>query len=120
MHGPTFMANPLACAIANASLEILCNSPWEENIARIEKTLLAGLAPCKNSPAVADVRVLGAIGVVELKEKVNQAAIQEEFVKQGVWIRPFGKLLYLMPPFIIDDHDLQKLISSINVVLANQ
>ncbi len=113
MHGPTFMANPLACAIANASLDILCNSPWQQNITRIEKALQTGLEPCKNSPLVADVRVLGAIGVVELKEMVDQAAIQAEFVKRGVWVRPFGKLVYLMPPFIIDDNDLQQLISAV-------
>ena len=113
MHGPTFMANPLACAIANASLDILCNSPWLENIARIERALQTGLEPCRNSPPVADVRVLGAIGVVELKEAVDQAAIQIEFVKRGVWVRPFGKLIYLMPPFIIDDNDLQQLISAV-------
>ncbi len=113
MHGPTFMANPLACAIANASLEILCNSPWQENIARIEHALQAGLEPCRNSPLVADVRVLGAIGVVELKQDVDQEAIQAEFVKRGVWVRPFGKLVYLMPPFIIDDNDLQQLISAV-------
>jgi adenosylmethionine-8-amino-7-oxononanoate aminotransferase len=116
MHGPTFMANPLACAIANASLDLLCSSPWPQYISRIETELKNGLAICKNSPKVADVRVLGAIGVVEMETSVNQAAIQTEFVKRGVWVRPFGKLVYLMPPFIIDDKDLQKLISAVTEI----
>lgn len=119
MHGPTFMANPLACAIANASIDLLYNSPWKKNIARIEKTLQTELEPCRNNPNVADVRVLGAIGVVELKQPVDQASIQAEFVKRGVWIRPFGKLVYLMPPFIIDDDDLKKLTSAVVEIVTS-
>lgn len=117
MHGPTFMANPLACAVAEASLNLLTNSPWERNISRIESGLLHGLAPCRAFPAVADVRVLGAIGVVETREAVEVAEIQEKFVDRGVWVRPFGKLIYTMPPYIIGDEDLVQLTSAITAVI---
>ncbi|MDH5407686.1 MAG: aminotransferase class III-fold pyridoxal phosphate-dependent enzyme, partial [Gammaproteobacteria bacterium] len=117
MHGPTFMANPLACAIALRSIELLLSSPWQENIKRIEKELSSGLAECRNYENVQDVRVLGAIGVVEMKQPVDMKSITEKFVEAGVWIRPFGKLVYLMPPYIINNTDLSKLTAVMTSVL---
>jgi len=118
MHGPTFMANPLACATALASLELLAGSPWQQRVAAIEAGLLSGLAPCSEMSHVEDVRVLGAIGVVELKTAVDMRVIQPGFVDAGVWVRPFGKLVYLMPPFIIGEADLRMLTDAVVRVVA--
>jgi len=118
MHGPTFMANPLACAVANASITLLLNCDWQFNIKNIEKWLIEGLENCSALSAVADVRVLGAIGVVELYDAVDMRVIQQAFVDKGVWIRPFGKLIYLMPPFIIEKNDLKQLTDSIYSVIS--
>ena len=113
MHGPTFMANPLACAAGLASIDLLTNSPWQKRIAGIEQALVAGLQPCSDFAWVSDVRVLGAIGVVELVKPVDMRSVQPQFVAAGVWVRPFGKLVYLMPPYITGALDLQQLTTAV-------
>jgi len=119
MHGPTFMANPLACTAANASIKLLLESPWQHNIANIEQGLIKGLAPCRQLQSVKNVRVLGAIGVVELYQPVDMKTIQPVFVDHGVWVRPFGKLVYLMPPYIINNSDLDTLTAAVYQVLSS-
>ena len=120
MHGPTFMANPLACSVAIRSIELLLESDWQKNILRIEDELKIGLEPCRNLPGVKDVRVLGAIGVVELDQPVNMSRIQKRFVDNGVWVRPFGRLVYIMPPYVIDNKDLHTLTQAIVRVVEEE
>jgi len=120
-HGPTFMGNPLACAVANASLDVLLGTEaatteattlatypagWQAEVSRIEAGLRAGLAPLSALPAVSDVRVLGAIGVVQLDHDVDVAAATAAAVRAGVWLRPFRDLVYTMPPYVTSDEDL--------------
>ncbi len=120
MHGPTFMGNPLACAVALESLNLLHDGDWQSQVQRIERGLLAGLEPCRVMPRVAEVRVLGAIGVVEMREPVDMSRISEAFVAAGVWVRPFGRLVYLMPAYVMQDDDLARLCAAVVEVVAQQ
>ena len=117
MHGPTFMANPLACAVARQSIELLQSGTWQTQVAAIESQLRDELGQYDGHRAVADVRTLGAIGVVETHEAVPIAALQEIFVEEGVWIRPFNNLIYVMPAYVIDCDDLHRLTTAIGLAL---
>jgi adenosylmethionine-8-amino-7-oxononanoate aminotransferase len=118
MHGPTFMANPLASTVSLANLRLLSSWDWKSKISDLQKQMERELAPCRQmDDIVADVRVLGAIGVVELHKPVDMQMIAKEFVNRGVWIRPFGRLVYIMPPFIITPEELSCLTSAIYEVL---
>lgn len=120
MHGPTFMANPLACAIAKQSVKMLLKSNWEQKVSKINTILKQNLHACSKLENVKDVRVFGAIGVVEMQSCVNVKKIQKFFVKQGVWIRPFNNLIYIMPPFSIKQQQLQKITNAIYLAILKQ
>lgn len=106
-HGPTFMANPLATAVAYASISLLLAEDWEKTLENLEAKLRLGLAPASALDSVADVRVLGSIGVIEMKEPVDMVSIQAKLVARGIWVRPFGKLIYTIPPYVINDDDIE-------------
>jgi adenosylmethionine-8-amino-7-oxononanoate aminotransferase len=114
MHGPTFMANPLACAVALASTRLLLDGPWQQRVDALSIALRQQLEPCRALPGVADVRVLGAIGVVELDEPVDMAVIQPALVDAGVWLRPFGRLVYTMPPYLCEPDELHAITTAIH------
>lgn len=118
LHGPTFMANPLACAVAKASVELLTGYDWQADVRRIEQKLQTGLAACAESPLVEAVRVLGAVGAVELRAPLEKELVQKTCLELGVWLRPFGKVLYLMPPFITSDTELDALTAAVRVLTA--
>ncbi len=120
MHGPTFMANPLACATANASIDLLLDSPWQERIARMSETFSEHLQPCQSWDGVADVRIKGGIGVLELEQPVDMPSITKRFVDKGVWVRPFGKLVYVMPPYIISEEELNSLLTALTETVAEE
>lgn len=120
MHGPTFMGNPLACSVALASLDLLAEGSWARQVAALESSLRTGLAPCASMPGVADVRVLGGIGVVETERPVNMASLQEFFVRRGVWIRPFNRLIYLMPPYVSPAEDIARLCDAVRAAVMEK
>ena len=119
MHGPTFMANPLACAVAHKSTQLLISQDWQGNIQRIETQLKQQLSVLAALEYVKDVRVLGAIGVVELTFNIDMQTLQQEFVRRGIWVRPFGKLVYVMPPYIISEQELKILLEQLIDVVQN-
>ena len=118
MHGPTFMANPLACSVARASVQLLLDEPWRPRVCRIARELHEGLSPLRDAPGVADVRVLGAIGVVELEEPCDMAVLQPRLVELGAWVRPFGKLVYTMPPYVSTTEDVATVTGAIVAALS--
>ena len=117
MHGPTYMANPLACSVAIENINLLLSYNWENKIKNIEKILENGLKKISKNKEIKEYRVIGAIGILEMKEKVDVGSIQKKFVDHGIWLRPFSNLIYIMPPFIISQKDLKLLLKNLETVI---
>ena len=117
MHGPTYMANPLACSVALENINLLLSYDWKKNIKAIEKSLVKGLKDISLNREVKDYRVIGAVGILEMKSKVNVSSLQKKFVKNGIWLRPYSNLIYVMPPYTISQKDLNFLLQKIKVVI---
>ena len=120
MHGPTFMANPLACAVASSSISLLLESDWQSRVRQIESTMREHLEPARELTGVHDVRVLGAIGVIEMQGPVDRTSLCQAFVDQGVWVRPFNRFVYIMPPYIISQQDLVHLCKAMITVIGKE
>jgi adenosylmethionine-8-amino-7-oxononanoate aminotransferase len=119
MHGPTFTGNPLAAAVSLASVDLLLDRGWAADVARLETALADGLAPARDLPGVADVRVLGGLGVVERHQPVDLRAVTPVLLEHGVWLRPFGRLVYAMPPYVTDGDDLERIAAAAVAVAAS-
>jgi len=119
MHGPTFMGNPLSCSVANRSIDLLLNSNWESRILQIENILKSELFPLKKQKSVSDIRVIGAIGVIEFESPIDMKVVQEKLIENGVWLRPYGKLLYTMPPYVINDEELLTITKAMSAIAHN-
>jgi len=119
MHGPTFMGNPLSCAVANRSIDLLLSSDWENRILQIENILKSELFPLKKQKSVSDIRVIGAIGVIEFESPLDMKVVQEKLIENGVWLRPYGKLLYTMPPYVINDEELLTITKAMSAITHN-
>jgi len=120
MHGPTYMANALACSVALANINLLFSYDWKSNIKSIESILKNGLESIAKNKSVKSYRVIGAVGILEMEEKVNVGSIQKKFVEHGIWLRPFSNLIYIMPPYIITKKELKFLVKQLGIVINKE
>ena len=119
IHGPTFMGNPLSCSVANRSIDLLLKTDWENRILQIENILKSELLPLQNLKSVSDIRVIGAIGVIEFERLLDMKVVQEKLIENGVWLRPYGKLLYTMPPYVINAEELLTVTKAMRAIAHN-